>query len=115
MSHHDHGIRSFQSYETLSVTEDNQYLGMILWMASIPRMYSDRNSAYRLFPPFYIKQLRLNSVTDCFYYPAHEHNFPVSESGWECVTCLKCGSWTLCLFPSKLLSSDRSLVKQKSP
>ena len=31
---------------------------MMLWMASIPRMYSDQNSAYRLFfPLLHIKQV----------------------------------------------------------
>ena len=57
MSHHNPMELDLFKTET-RVTEDNQLFRMMLWKASILRMYSDRNSAYRLFfPLLHIKQV----------------------------------------------------------
>ena len=57
MSHHNPMELDIFKTET-RVTEDNQLFRMMLWKASILRMYSDRNSAYHLFfPLLHIKQV----------------------------------------------------------
>ena len=56
MSHHDPmelGLFKTKTFES----EDNQLFRTMLWMASIPRMYSDRNSAYPPFSLLHIKQV----------------------------------------------------------
>ena len=57
MSHHNPMELDLFKTET-RVTEDNQLFRMMLWLASIPRMYSDQNFAYLLFfPLLHIKQV----------------------------------------------------------
>ena len=57
MSHHNPMELDIFKTET-RVTEDNQLFRMMLWKASILRMYSDWNSAYHLFfPLLHIKQV----------------------------------------------------------
>ena len=117
MSHHDPmelGLFKTKTFES----EDNQLFRTMLWMASIPRMFSDRNSAYPPFSLLHIKQVENQTESPLALYcpPLDPQRFSLvagvnqsSESGWgtACDTSYG-GSWSSRPF-------SLQTVQQKSP